>query len=145
MNSCNGVFTSEFIFRSAFPAKNDYCRLHLFTVGCFEDDFDFPFRELCVVTDEVDVPGSSTFCRSSSELLVSVYILKLSLEVLSKESFEDSSRASATLFFFSVKELSWSSVKSLLLMTHVLEIGFSKAIRGKGLSKNKPPCENAVA
>ena len=34
---------------------------------------------------------------------------------------------------------------SLLLMTHLLVIGFSKAIRGKGLSKNKPTCENAVA
>ena len=120
--------------------------MDLFTVGYFEDDFDFPFRELCAVADEVDVPGSSTFGRSSSELLVSVYILKLSLEVLSKESFEVSSRASATLFFFfTVKELSWSRVKSLLLMTHVLVIGFSKAIRGKGLSRNKPTCENAVA
>ena len=72
INSCNGVFTSEFIFRQAFPAKNDCCRLDLFTVGCFGDDFDFPLRELCVFADEVDVPGSSAFCRSSSELLVSV-------------------------------------------------------------------------
>ena len=55
-----------------FPAKNDCCRLDLFTIGCFEDDFDFLLRELCVVADEVDVPGSSTFCRSSSELLVSL-------------------------------------------------------------------------
>ena len=61
INSCNGVFTSEFIFRQAFPAKNDCCRLDLFTVGCFEDDFDFPLRELCVVADDVDVPGSFTF------------------------------------------------------------------------------------
>ena len=30
-------------------------------------------------------------------------------------------------------------------MTQLLVIGFSKAIRGKGLSKNKPTCENAVA
>ena len=94
--------------------------------------------------DEVDVPGPSTFCRSSSELLVSVYLLKSSLEVLSEESSEDSSHASAMLFF-SVKELSWLRIKSLLLMTHLLVIGFSKAIRGKGLSKNKPTCENAVA
>ena len=35
-------------------------RLDLFTVGCFEDDFDFPLRELCVVADEVDVSGPST-------------------------------------------------------------------------------------
>ena len=27
----------------------------------------------------------------------------------------------------------------------LLVIGFSKAIRGKGLSKNRPTCENAVA
>ena len=46
--------------------------MDLFTAGCLEDDFDFPLRELCVVADEVDVPGSSTFCRFSSELLVSV-------------------------------------------------------------------------
>ena len=30
-------------------------------------------------------------------------------------------------------------------MTQLLVIGFSKAIRGKGLSKNKPTSENAVA
>ena len=29
--------------------------------------------------------------------------------------------------------------------TQLLVIGFSKAIRGKGLSKNRPTCENAVA
>ena len=29
-------------------------------------------------------------------------------------------------------------------MTQLLVIGFSKPIRGKGLSKNKPTCENAV-
>ena len=29
-------------------------------------------------------------------------------------------------------------------MTQLLAIGFSKAIRGKGLSKNRPTCENAV-
>ena len=34
---------------------------------------------------------------------------------------------------------------SLLLMTHLLVIGFSKAIRGKGLSKSKSTRENAVA
>ena len=49
------------------------------------------------------------------------------------------------MLFFSVKELSWLRIKSLLLMTQLLVIGFSKAIRGKGLSKNKPTCENAVA
>ena len=55
-------------------------------------------------------------------------------------------RATAMLFFFfNVKELSWLRIKSLLLMTHLLVIGFSKAIRGKGLSKNKPTCENAFA
>ena len=46
---------------------------------------------------------------------------------------------------FIVKELSWLRIKSLLLMTQLLVIGFSKAIRGKGLSRNKPTCENAVA
>ena len=72
--------------------------------------------------------------------------MKLSLEVLSEESPEDSSHTSATRFLFNVKELSWLRVKtSLLLMTHLLVIGFSKAIRRKGLSKNKPTCENAVA
>ena len=30
-------------------------------------------------------------------------------------------------------------------MTQLLVIGFSKVIRGKSLSKNKPTCENAVA
>ena len=30
-------------------------------------------------------------------------------------------------------------------MAQLLVIGFSKAIRGKSLSKNKPTCENAVA
>ena len=30
-------------------------------------------------------------------------------------------------------------------MAQLLVIGFSKAIRGKGLSRNKPTCENAVA
>ena len=30
-------------------------------------------------------------------------------------------------------------------MTQLLVIGFSKATRGKGLSKNKPTSENAVA
>ena len=34
--------------------------------------FRSSLRELCVVADEVAVPGSSTFYRSSSELLVSV-------------------------------------------------------------------------
>ena len=29
-------------------------------------------------------------------------------------------------------------------MTQLLVIGFLKAIRGKGLSKNEPTCENAV-
>ena len=33
----------------------------------------------------------------------------------------------------------------LKVMMHLLVIGFAKAIRGKGLSKNKPTCENAVA
>ena len=46
---------------------------------------------------------------------------------------------------FILKELSWLRIKSLLLMTQLLVIGFSKAIRGKGLSRNKPTCENAVA
>ena len=46
---------------------------------------------------------------------------------------------------FIMKELSWLRIKSLLLMTQLLVIGFSKAIRGKGLSRNKPTCENAVA
>ena len=39
----------------------------------------------------------------------------------------------------------WLRTKSLLLMTHLLVIGLSKEIRGKGLSKNEPTCENAVA
>ena len=30
-------------------------------------------------------------------------------------------------------------------MTQLLVIAFSKAIRGKALSKNRPTCENAVA
>ena len=30
-------------------------------------------------------------------------------------------------------------------MTQLLVMGFSKAIRGKGLSKNKPTSENAAA
>ena len=30
-------------------------------------------------------------------------------------------------------------------MTQLLVVGFSKTIRGKGLTKNKPTCENAVA
>ena len=30
-------------------------------------------------------------------------------------------------------------------MAQLLVIGFSKAIRGKSLSKNKPTCENAIA
>ena len=46
---------------------------------------------------------------------------------------------------FIMKELSWLRIKSLLLMTPLLVIGFSKAIHGKGLSRNKPTCENAVA
>ena len=47
----------------------------------------FPLCELCVVADEVD--ALARFCKSCSELLVSVLILKLSLEVLSEDSSED--------------------------------------------------------
>ena len=34
-------------------------------------------------------------------------------------------------FFFNVKELSWLRIKSVLLMTHLLVIGFSKQFAGK--------------
>ena len=79
-------------------------RLVLFTVGYFEDDFHLiPLHELCVVADEVVV--LARFCKSGSEMLVSVKILKLSLEVLSEDSSDDFSRVSA-MFFFNVKELS---------------------------------------
>ena len=30
----------------------------MISCSCFEDDFNFPLRELCVDADEVDVPGS---------------------------------------------------------------------------------------
>ena len=46
---------------------------------------------------------------------------------------------------FIMKELSWLRIKSLLLMTQLLVIGFSKAIGGKRLSRNIPTCENTVA
>ena len=49
------------------------------------------------------------------------------------------------MIFSSVKELSWLHIKILLLMRQLLVIGFSKAISVKGLSKNKPTGENAIA
>ena len=42
------------------------------------------------------------------------------------------------LVFFSVNGLSWLRVKNLLLMTQLLVIGFSKAIRKERLLKNIP-------
>ena len=57
----------------------------------------------------------------------------MSLEVLSEESSEDSSRASAMLFFQCEGVV--LVIKSSLLITHLLVTGFSKAIAGKAYPK----------
>ena len=67
--SCNGVFISRVIFRYAFDAKSTVSRslLCLFRRILFADRCVFRFP-----ADEEDVRGSS-YCRFSSELLLSAY------------------------------------------------------------------------
>ena len=49
------------------------------------------------------------------------------------------------MLFFQCEGVVLVTYQKFIMMTHLLVIGFSKAIRGKGLSKNKPTCENAIA
>ena len=71
-----------------------FCFADFFFADRFEDEIDSSRRDFSFSTGEEDVRGSS-YRRFSSELLLFVSELELSPEILSEQSEEDSSHASA--------------------------------------------------